>query len=202
MPLIRAKYKFDRRIGQNLFGRPKSPVFKRAYKPGQHGLSKKKKKVTEFGEKVLEAKKVRLFYGGLRHKDIKRVVKEGIQKKGNSNDNIVQILESRLSSVVYRAKFAITPFAARQLINHGHVMVNGKKVDIPSYRLKSGDKISVATFLKENSHFVHSIKNTEREIPEYITVKGTEAVFHGATISNTHYPVSMNFTSLVEFFSR
>lgn len=202
MPVIRTKYKFDRRIGQNLFGRQKSPVFKRAYKPGQHGLSKRKKKVTEFGEKIIEAKKVRLFYGGLRHKDIKRIVTEAINKKGKSNDNIVRILESRLSSVVYRAKFAATPFGARQLINHGHVTVNGKKVDISSYRLKEGDKVAIASFMRENNHFIQSSRSTEREIPEYISVKGLEATFHEANLGNTKYPVQINFTSLVEFFSR
>ncbi len=203
MAIIKAKYKFDRTIGKNLFGRPKSPVFKRPYKPGQHGLSKRKRKISEYGEKILEAKKVRLFYGGMRCKDIKRVVREAIQKKGKSNENIVKILESRLASVVYRAKFTKTPFGARQLINHGHIFVNGKKVDIPSYRVKNGDVISVIGFMRENPHIIAAVNTTEREIPEYITVKGGfEATFHEVNMSNTHYPVEMNFNHLIEFFSK
>jgi len=202
MPIVRAKYKFDRTIGKNLFGRPKSPIFKRNYRPGQHGQSKRRRKISEFGEKILEAKKVRLFYGGLRNKDIKKVVQEAVQKKGKSSENIVKILESRLTSVVYRAKLSITPFAARQLVSHGHVFVNGEKVTIPSYRVKPGDKITIAKFLHDNPHVINAQKSTEREVPEYITVKNFEAVFHGNTIGTTPFPVEINFTSLVEFFTR
>lgn len=202
MAIIKAKYKFDRTINSNLFGRSKSPIFKRNYKPGQHGLSKRRKKISEFGEKVLEKKKVKLFYGGLRYKDLSKVVKEAIQKKGKSDNHIVQILESRLSSVVYRAKWAATPFAARQIVNHGHVSVNGKKVDICSYRVKINDKITLSKTTFENSHVVAAIKSTERNIPEYLSITKNEAVYLGANIQNTIYPVPIKFTNLIEFFSR
>ncbi|MFN9111139.1 MAG: 30S ribosomal protein S4, partial [Bacteroidota bacterium] len=192
----------DRTIGKNLFGRSKSPVFKRPYKPGQHGLSKKNKKVSEYGEKILEAKKVRLFYGGLRNKDIKRIVRESVQKNGKSNNNIVKILESRLSSVVYRAKWSATPFGARQLISHGHVLVNDKKVDICSYRVKPGDKISLTTHMRENSHVIAATKSTERQIPEYIESKGFDVIFQEANMNNTTYPIEVNFNHLIEHFTR
>ena len=200
--ITRKKYKFDRTIGENILGRLKSPVIKRNYKPGQHGQSKKKRKISEFGQKIHDAKKVRLFYGGMNRKQLKRIVRESVKKEGRSNDNMVKILESRLSNFVYRAKWAITPFAARQLVCHGKISVNGKKVDIGSYRLKEGDKVEIKKEMMENSHVIASIKTNERDIPEYISVKKNEATYLGANLFNTKYPTKMNFNSLVEFFTR
>ena len=202
MSIIRQKYKFDRTIGANLFGRKKSPIFKRNYRPGQHGNSKMKRKISEFGEKVLEAKKVKLFYGGLRYKDLRRIVLEGINSKGNSTDNIVKILESRLASVIYRAKFGATPFASKQMVNHGHVCVNGQKVDIPSYRVSVGDKITLSKEMFNNSHVKAAIASDERELPVYLTVKNEEIIFTEANINNTKFPIPMEFIKLIEFFNR
>jgi len=198
MSRIAEKYKFDRKIGENLFGRQKSPIFKRKYPPGQHGNSKRRKKISEFGEKVLEVKKVKLFYGGLRTKDLKRVVKESINMKGNSIENMVRILESRLSTVIYRSKLACTPFFARQLINHGHVMVNGKKLDIGSYRLKEGDIITLKKEFMENEHVKRSITSNERDLPSYLQVNDNEVTFNYASIDSVNYPIKLNFLKIIE----
>lgn len=209
MAIVRAKYKLDRRTGLNILGRPKSAVHTRNYPPGQHGnpegksSKSRRSKISEFGIKVLERKKVRHFYGGLRFKDLKRIMKESIERPGSSVDNAISLLESRLSSVVYRAKMAITPFGARQLVNHGHIKVNGKKIDINSYRLKIGDKVELSADFKENSHYKEACSTPERQVPSWLVVDGMTCTVNKLPVAeDVVYPADMNFRLLVEFFSR
>ncbi len=208
MAIVRAKYKLDRRTGVNILGRKKSTVHIRNYKPGQHGnpagKSKgRKTKVSEYGIKILEQQKVRHFYGSLRFKDLKRIMKEAIHNPGSSIDNAISLLESRLASVVYRTKLALTPWGAKQLINHGHITVNGKKIDIPSYRVKIGDKVELKNTLIKNSHIAAAIENPERQVPSWILSEGHSGTFNKLPNSeDIIYPVNMNFRLLVEYFDR
>jgi small subunit ribosomal protein S4 len=204
MSIVLKKYKLDRRVGINILGRPKSRVNARPYPPGQHGKGKvRRKKLSDYGVKLLECKKVKTFYGGLRQGDLSRIVKESINKKTKSDDCIVSILESRLSNFVYRAKWAITPFFARQLISHGKVYVNDNKVDIWSYRVKVGDVITLHKSMHENAHVLASINTNERSVPDYVKVHSFEGQFINLpNVATVQYPTPFNFKLLIEFFSR
>ena len=143
-----SKYKLDRRMGQNIWGRPKSPVNRREYGPGQHG-QRRKGKLSDYGVQLRAKQKLRGYYGNISEKQFRGIYDEAIRMKGDSGANMIGLLERRLDAVVYRAKFVPTVFAARQFINHGHVKVNGKRVNIPSYRVKVGDVIEVKEKSKE-----------------------------------------------------
>src|ERR1700693_6147916 len=162
-----AKYKLDRRMGENIWGRPKSPINKRAYGPGQHG-QRRKQKVSDFGLQLRAKQKLKGYYGNLTEKQFSKTYEEAARRKGNTAENLVGLLESRLDAVVYRAKFVPTPFAARQFVNHGHVQVNGKRVTIPSYRCKPGDVISVKDSSKQLATVLESVQLGERDVPEYV----------------------------------
>src|ERR1700689_813663 len=137
-----AKYKIDRRMGENIWGRPKSPINSRSYGPGQHGQSRKQK-ISDFGLQLRAKQKLKGYYGTLTEKQFSGIYQEAARRKGNPSENLIALLESRLDAAVYRAKFVPPPFAARQFVNHGHVLVNGKRVNIPSFRVKVGDVVQV-----------------------------------------------------------
>src|SRR5579884_4007562 len=143
-----AKYKLDRRMGENIWGRPKSPINNRAYGPGQHG-QRRKSKISDFGLQLRAKQKLKGYYGNLTEKQFSRIYEEAARRKGNTSENLIALLESRLDAVVYRAKFVPTPFAARQFVNHGHVTVNGRRVNIASYQVKDNDTIEVRGKAKE-----------------------------------------------------
>src|ERR1041385_1385084 len=164
-----AKYKIDRRLGENLWGRPKSPVNQRQYGPGQHG-QRRKSKVSDFGLKLRAKQKLKGYYGNLTEKQFSRIYEEAARRKGNTSENLIALLESRLDAIIYRAKFVPTPFAARQFVNHGHIRVNGKKVNIASYRCKVGDLIEVREKSKQLGLVLESIELAERDVPDYVEV--------------------------------
>jgi len=201
---VRAKYKIDRRMGENIWGRPKSPVNLRAYGPGQHGQLRKGK-LSDFGLQMRAKQKLKGYYGNITEKQFKKIFKEAERIKGDTSENIIGLLERRLDSVIYRAKFVPTVFSARQFINHGHVKVNGKRVNIPSYLLKTGDLIE----LKEKSRFLEivlrGIESTERDIPDYIECdqkKLTAKITRIPKLTEVPYPVQMEPNLVVEFYSR
>src|SRR6478736_5198662 len=138
-----AKYKIDRRMGENLWGRPKSPVNQRSYGPGQHG-QRRKQKVSDFGLQLRAKQKLKGYYGNITEKQFQKIYTEAARRKGNTSENLIALLESRLDAVVYRAKFAPTPFAARQFVNHGHVLVNGRRVNIASYQVREGSTVELS----------------------------------------------------------
>src|ERR1700710_2497044 len=166
-----AKYKIDRRMGENLWGRPKSPVNSRSYGPGQHG-QRRKQKVSDFGLQLRAKQKLKGYYGNLTEKQFHRTYQEADRRKGNTSENLIGLLESRLDAVVYRSKFVPPPFAARQFVNHGHVLVNGKRVNIPSYRVKPDDVVSVRERSRNMALELEAIQSGERDTPEYITMDG------------------------------
>src|SRR6476620_2449356 len=162
-----AKYKLDRRMGENIWGRPKSPINSRAYGPGQHG-QRRKSKVSDFGLQLRAKPKVKRYYGNLTEKQFSRTYEEAARRKGNTSENLIGLLEARLDAVVYRAKFVPTVFAARQFVNHGHVNVNGKRVNIGSYRCKPGDVVEVREKSKQLVIVLEAVGLAERDVPDYI----------------------------------
>jgi small subunit ribosomal protein S4 len=198
-----AKYKIDRRMGENLWGRPKSPVNQRSYGPGQHG-QRRKSKVSDFGLQLKAKQKLKGYYGNLTEKQFRRTYDEAARRKGNTSENLIALLESRLDAVVYRAKFVPTPFAARQFVNHGHVQVNGRRVNIPSYQVKAGDVVTVRERSRNMALVLEAIQSPERDVPDYIEVdgKGLSARFVRAPeLSEVPYAVKMEPNLVVEFYA-
>jgi small subunit ribosomal protein S4 len=198
-----AKYKIDRRMGESIWGRPKSPVNKRSYGPGQHG-QRRKSKVSDFGLQLRAKQKLKGYYGNLTEKQFSRTYQEAARRKGNTSENLIALLESRLDAVVYRAKFVPTPFAARQFVNHGHVLVNGKRVNIPSYRCKAGDVVSVRERSRNMALVLEALQSSERETPDYIEVdsKGMSARYvRLPEFAEVPYPVKMEPNLVVEFYA-
>ena len=200
-----AKYKIDRRMGENIWGRPKSPVNKRPTPPGQHGNSMRRGKMSDFGTQLRAKQKLKGYYGNITEKQFRRTYDEATRQKGDTSENLVGLLESRLDAVVYRAKFVPTVFAARQFVNHGHVLVNGKKVNIPSYRVKAGDVIEVREKSKTMALVLEALEMAEREVPEYISldVKAMKATYARVpSFDEVPYAVVMEPNLVIEFYSR
>jgi len=198
-----AKYKIDRRMGENIWGRPKSPINNRSYGPGQHG-QRRKNKVSDFGLQLRAKQKLKGYYGNLTEKQFKGTYQEAARRKGNASENLIGLLESRLDAIVYRAKFVPTVFAARQFVNHGHVLVNGKRVNIASYRVKPGDVVSVRERSRNMALVLEAIQSGERDVPDYIEVdgKGLAATYiRVPDLAEVPYPVKMEPNLIVEFYS-
>ena len=198
-----SKYKIDRRLGVNLWGRPKSPFNKRPYGPGQHG--QRRSKATDFGIQLMALQKLKGYYGNIGEKQFRRYYQKATRRKGDTGENLVGLLEHRLDAVVYRAKFVPTVFSARQFVNHGHVRVNGKRVNIASYSVKIGDVVSVRESSRAIPMVVAAIDSSERELPEYLETN--HAVFstkllRTPTLDEIPYPVTMEPNLVVEFYSR
>jgi small subunit ribosomal protein S4 len=201
---LTSKYKLDRRMGQNIWGRPKSPINKREYGPGQHG-QRRKSKVSDYGVQLKAKQKLRGYYGNITEKQFRSIYFEAIRLKGDSGAHLVGLLERRLDAVVYRAKFVPTPFAARQFVNHGHVKVNGRRVNIPSYRCKAGDLIEVKDKSKQMALVLESVGLAERDVPDYIEVdhsKMTAKLARIPAINEVPYPVQMEPHLVIEYYSR
>ena len=199
-----AKYKLDRRMGENIWGRPKSPVNKREYGPGQHG-QRRKGKMSDFGTQLRAKQKLKGYYGNITEKQFRRYYAEAIRLRGDSGENLIGLLERRLDAVVYRAKFVPTPFAARQFVNHGHVKVNGQRVNIASYLVKTGDVIEVKEASKQLEIVVVASQHPERDVPDYIEVdhaKMTARVTRIPNLGEVPYPVQMEPNLVIEFYSR
>ena len=198
-----AKYKLDRRMGENLWGRPKSPVNQRSYGPGQHG-QRRKQKVSDFGLQLRAKQKLKGYYGNITEKQFSRTYEEATRRKGNTSENLIALLESRLDAVVYRAKFVPTPFAARQFVNHGHVLVNGKRVNIASYRVKAGDVVSVRERSRNMALVLEAAQSAERDTPDYLEVDTkalTVKFVRAPELAEVPYPVKMEPNLVVEYYA-
>jgi len=201
---LASKHKVDRRLKVNLWGRPKSPFNSRNYPPGQHGKSKRGK-LSDYGTQLEAKQKMKFYYGNMNERQFRNVYRKAIQKKGNTTENLVGFLERRLDTVAYRAKFATTVFSARQLINHGHIKINGKKVNIPSYLVKAEDSIEIKDKSKDIVAIVGALMNKEREVPDYIQVdeKNKKATLTRIPkFSEVPYPVIMEPNLVIEYYSR
>ena len=201
---LASKHKVDRRLKVNLWGRPKSPFNSRNFPPGQHGKSRRTK-TSDYGRQLEAKQKLKFYYGNMNERQFRNVFRKALSKKGNTSENLIALLERRLDTVIYRAKFAITVFLARQLINHGHIRVNGKKVNISSYLVSEGDAIEVRERSKELTMIVGSIVSKEREIPEYIQMdeKNRRAkLIRIPKFSEVPYPTIMEPNLVIEYYSR
>ena len=199
-----AKYKIDRRMGQNVWGRPKSPVNKREYGPGQHG-QRRKGKLSDYGVQLRAKQKLRGYYGNISERQFHGIYAEARRLKGDTGAHMVGLLERRLDAIVYRAKFVPTVFAARQFVSHGHISVNGKRVTIPSYRVKVGDTVEVKEKSKQLALVLEAAGLAERDVPDYIEVnhtKMTAKLNRVPVLGEVPYPVQMEPHLVVEYYSR
>ena len=198
-----SKYKIDRRLGENIWGRPKSSVNRRSYGPGQHG-QRRKGKVSDFGIQLRAKQKLKGYYGDVTEKQFKATYQEASRMKGDTGQNLIGLLERRLDMVVYRAKFAPTIFAARQIVNHGHIRVNGVKCNIASRRVAPGDVVSLGDKAKDMALVIEAQTLPERDIPEYVAADGNDKItfVRVPTLDEVPYPVKMEPNLVVEFYSR
>jgi|TARA_B110001452_G_C15210063_1_gene419732 small subunit ribosomal protein S4 len=202
---LKSKHKVDRRLGVNLWGKPKSPFNSRAYPPGQHGQSAGKKKRSDYGNQLQAKQKLKAYYGNVNERQFRNIYRKAVSQKGDTSENLIGLLERRLDAVVYRAKLSTTIFSARQLINHGHVKVNGKKVNISSYVLKEEDTIEIRDKSKQLAFIDIALANKERETPEYIQMdeKNKKAKFvRTPKFEEVPYPVVMEPNLVIEYYSR
>ena len=202
---ISAKYKIDRRLGCNLWGRPKSPFNQRNSRPGQHGAMGQRRKLSDYGNQLFAKQKLRFYYGDITEKQFRKIYDKASRIKGDTSEILIELLERRLDAIVYRMKFVPTIFAARQLVNHGHVKVNNKRVNIPSYTVKDGDEISIKEQSKQINLIQEAIVSQEREIPEYLDVdtKDLKGRFLRAPLMHdVPYPVTMEPNLVIEYYSR
>ena len=198
-----AKHKIDRRIGDNLWGRPKSPYNKRQTGPGMHGA--RRGKPTDYGTQLMAKQKLKGYYGSIGEKQFRKYYKEAVRLRGDTGENLVGLLERRLDAVIYRANFVPTVFAARQFVNHKHILVNGKIVNIPSYMVKPGDVIEIKESSRQLPLVIQAADTPERDVPEYVDVdvKARKATFIAIPkLADVPYPVQMEPNLVVEFYSR
>jgi small subunit ribosomal protein S4 len=201
---IRAKHKIDRRLTENIWGRPKSPLNKRQSRPGQHG-ERRVSKLSDFGQQLRAKQKLKGYYANLSERQFHRLYVEASRAKGSTSEHLIGLLERRLDAVVYRAKFVPTVFAARQFVSHGHVTVNGRRVTIPSFRVRVNDVVEVKEKSRQLPLVLEAIKSAERDTPDYVEVdqnKMTAKLSRIPTLSDVPYPVTMEPNLVVEFYSR
>lgn len=200
---LASKFKINRRLGVNLWGRAKSPVEKRKYGPGQHG--QRQSKPTDYGTQLLAKQKLKAYYGNVSEKQLHKYYAEAIRRSGDTSENLVGLLESRLDAIVYRMKFVPSVFASRQFINHGHVTVNGKRVNIASYLVKVGDEIAIRESSRQLAVVASAMESAERTIPDYYAMdeKGFSGKFvRVPKLSDIPYPTEMEPNLVVEYYSR
>ena len=201
---LSSKHKVDRRLKVNLWGRPKSPFNTRNYPPGQHGISKRGK-TSDYGTQLEAKQKMKFYYGNMNERQFRNVFRKALKKRGNTSENLVGYLERRLDTIIYRAKFATTVFSARQLINHGHIKINGKKVNIPSNLVTEKDVIEIKNNSKDLTVIAGAIVSKEREIPDYIQMdekNKTAKLIRVPKFSEIPYPTIMEPNLVIEYYSR
>ena len=199
-----SKHKIDRRLGLNLWGRPKSPFNRRPYGPGQHGQARKRK-LSDFGIQLKAKQQLKKYYGDITEKQFKKVFVEAERLRGDTSELLIELLERRLDAVVFRLKFAPTVFAARQLVNHGHILVNGKILDKKSYQVKDGDEVSLKGESQNIPMIIQTLSSNERDVPEYLQLelaKCSGKFIRGPQLSDVPYPVQMEPNLVIEFYSR
>lgn len=201
---LSAKHKLDRRMGENIWGRPKSPVNRREYGPGQHG-QRRKGKLSDFGVQLRAKQKLKGYYANISERQFHKIYEEAVRERGDSGAILIGLLERRLDALIYRAKFVPTVFSARQFVSHGHVTVNGKRVTIPSYRVKVGDAVALKEKAKGLAITLEASQSTERDVPDYLEVdhsKMTAKMLRVPGLAEVPYPVQMEPHLVIEFYSR
>ena len=201
---LSSKHKIDRRLGLNLWGRPKSPFNRRPYGPGQHGQARRRKP-SDFGVQLAAKQKLKKYYGDITEKQFLKIYQAASRKKGDTSQILIELLERRLDAVVLRLKFAPTVFSARQLVNHGHVLVNGKVVNKKSYQVNDGDEISLQQTSQNIPMIIQTLSSNERDVPEYLQLEISKCLgkfVRGPQLTDVPYPVQMEPNLVVEFYSR
>ena len=201
---LSSKHKIDRRLGLNLWGRPKSPFNRRPYGPGQHGQARRRKP-SDFGVQLAAKQKLKKYYGDITEKQFLKIYQAASRKKGDTSQILIELLERRLDAVVFRLKFAPTVFSARQLVNHGHVLVNGKVVNKKSYQVNDGDEISLQQTSQNIPMIIQTLSSNERDVPEYLQLEISKCLgkfVRGPQLADVPYPVQMEPNLVVEFYSR
>lgn len=201
--IVSAKKKADRRYSANLWGNPTSPYLKRENVPGQHG--QRRRKPTDYGEQLYAKQRLKTYYGNVSEKQFYKYYVEAVRRKGDTAENLIGILESRLDNIVYKAKFVPTIFASRQFVNHGHVLVNGKKVNIPSYMVKAGDVVEVVEGAKQIPMVIAAMESAARDVPAYVEVDSKKFSAKYAFVpkfEDVPYASVMEPNLVVEFYSR
>ena len=201
---VKSKYKINRRLLCNLWGRPKSPFNRREYRPGEHGQMRRRK-ASDYGEQLMAKQKLKGYYGNITEKQFRKVYDEAVRRRGDTSELLIGLLERRLDAVVYRMKFVPTVFAARQFVSHGHITVNGRRVNIPSYQVKDGDVVAVKEKSREMGLVLDAIESAERDVPDYLQVDHRK--MHGTflrapKLADVPYPVQMEPNLVIEFYSR
>ncbi len=200
---VESKYKITRRLGANLWGRSKASVVKRESGPGQHGT--RRKKPSDFGVQLMAKQKLKGYYGNIGERQFRRYYQEAARRKGDTSENLIELLERRLDAVIYRMKLAITPFAARQFVSHGHLLINGKRVNIPSFQVRDGDTVEVREKSKQLAVVLDAAQSQERDVPEYVEIdhRAMKGRFLRAPkLSDVPYAVQMEPNLVVEYYSR
>ncbi len=200
---LNSKHKIDRRLGVNLWGRPKSPVNNRPYGPGQHG--QRRKKPTDFGTQLMAKQKLKGYYGNIGERQFRRYYKEAARRRGDTGENLIELLERRLDAVIYRAKFVPTVFAARQFVNHGHILVNGKRVTIPSFKVSDGDEIVIRAKSRDLPLVLSALDTPDRDVPDYIEVNIGERrarFVQAPKLADVPYHARMEPNLVIEYYSR
>lgn len=200
---VSSKYKIDRRLGVNLWGRPKSPFNRREDPPGMHG--RRRRKPSDFGTQLMAKQKLKGYYGNIGEKRFRRYYEDAARRRGDTGENLIEMLERRLDAVVYRMKFVPTVFASRQFVSHGHIRVNGKRVNVPSYQVRDGDVIEVKDKSRELPLVLEASASAERDVPDYMDVdldklKGT--FMRAPKVADVPYPAQMEPNLVIEFYSR
>src|SRR3954470_7703166 len=198
-----SKYKINRRLGVNLWGWAKSPLNRREYGPGQHG--QRRKKPSDYGTQLSAKQKLKGYYANIGERQFRRLYEEAVRRRGDTGENLIELLERRLDATVYRMKLAPTPFAARQLVNHGHVLVNGSRVNIPSYQLRAGDTIELRQRSKEMALVLEASRSSERDVPDYIEIDHDRMrgrFVRAPKLADVPFPVTMEPNLVVEYYSR
>lgn len=201
---LEAKFKISRRLGASLWGDAKDPFNKRAYAPGQHGAAKRKK-TSDYGTQLREKQKLKGYYGNITERQFRKIYTEALRRRGDTGENLIGLLESRLDTIVYRMGLVKSVFAARQFVSHGHVRVNGRKANIPSYSVKEGDVVEVREKSKNNTKLLEILQNPERSVPEYLefdkdSLKGK--YLRVPKLAEVPYPTIMQPNAVIEFYSR
>src|SRR5215469_1303944 len=199
-----SKYKLDRRMGESVWGRNKSPVNKRSYGPGQHG-QRRARKLSDYGTQLQAKQKLKGYYANITERQFRRYYQEAARRPGDTGENMIGLLERRLDAVIYRAKFVPTVFSARQVVSHGHVKVNGRRVTVASYLVKEGDTIELGPKAKELALVLEASKSAERDVPDYVEAdhgKMSAKFLRTPKLSDVPYPVQMQPHLIVEFYSR
>ena len=200
---VSSKYKIDRRLGVNLWGRPKSPFNRREDPPGMHG--RRRRKPSDFGTQLMAKQKLKGYYGNIGEKRFRRYYEDAARRRGDTGENLIEMLERRLDAVVYRMKFVPTVFASRQFVSHGHIRVNGKRVNVPSYQVSDGDVVEVKEKSRELPLVLEASASAERDVPDYVDVdldklKGT--FIRAPKVADVPYPAQMEPNLVIEFYSR